>query len=108
GVGVAEIAERSPFAAPVADLAGDDQPLLVELNRLARLAQGGVGVAEIAERSPFAAPVADLAADDQRLLVLLNRLARLAQVGVGQAEIAERCPSPRRSPISRLMTSACS
>ncbi len=35
--------------------------LLVELNRLARLAEVGVGDAEVAQRSPFAAPVADLA-----------------------------------------------
>ncbi|MCS6911581.1 MAG: hypothetical protein NZM11_13580, partial [Anaerolineales bacterium] len=64
--------------------------MLVILNGLARLAQGGVGVAEIAEVLTFRALIADLTADDQCLLVILNGLARLAQGGVGVAEIAER------------------
>ena len=38
--------------------------LLVELNRLARLAEVGVGVAEVAEGVAFAAPVTDFALDD--------------------------------------------
>jgi hypothetical protein len=49
----AEIAEAVAFAAPVADLAGDDETLLEELDSLARVTQVGVCEAEIAEGTAF-------------------------------------------------------
>ena len=49
GVGDAEVAQGAALAASVADLAGDDRRLFVELNGLARLAEVGVGDAEVAQ-----------------------------------------------------------
>ena len=66
------------LAAPVADLAGDDQALLVELDGRARLAEVGVGDAEVAQGVALAAPVADLAGDDQPLLVELDGALRVS------------------------------
>ena len=62
GVGVAEVAQVLSLSASVADLAGDDQCLLVELDGLAGVAEGGVGEAEIAQGVALAAAVADLMA----------------------------------------------
>ena len=77
------------LAAAVADLAGDGQRLLVELDGLARLAQGGVGNAQVAERGAFAAAVADLAGDRPAPARSTRWPCGLAQGGVGNAQVAE-------------------
>ena len=75
---------RSPISRAIARL------LLVELDRLARLAEIGPGDAQIAQRVALATPVADLTRDREALLVELDRLARLAEIRPGDAQIAER------------------
>ena len=108
-VGEAQIPTGDRFPAAVADLTRNHQPLLVELDGAAGLAQVRVGIAQVAQRIAFPAAVADLTRDHQLLLVELDGAAGLAQVGVGQCPgCPAHCPSPRRSPISRAMTSACS
>ena len=66
--GQTRVKECVAFAPAVADLAGDGQLLLVELDGAARLAQVRVGQAEAAQRAAFAPAVADLAGDGQVLL----------------------------------------
>ena len=54
GVGVAQVAQRVALAFAVADLAGDGQVLLVELDGPLRLTQGGAGEAQVAQRAALA------------------------------------------------------
>ena len=108
-VGMAQVAQRIAFPAAVADLTHNDQLLLVQLDGAAGLAQGSVGNAQVAQRSPFPAAVADLTRNDQ----LPARTARWRGGSrPGQRRPVPRLPSalpsPRRSPISRAMTSSCS
>ena len=61
-VGRAQIPGGVRLSSPVSDLAGDFEPLLVELDRLPGLAEVGVGGAQVAEGVAFASPVAQLSA----------------------------------------------
>ena len=61
----------------VADVAIDDQSLLVELDGPPRLPLGRVRQAQIAEIFPLIAAVADVAGDGQGLLVKLDGPPRL-------------------------------
>ena len=65
--------------------------------------------AQVAQtRLPSLAAVADLPADQQGLLVVLDGPPHLAQGRIRIAQVAQLFPSPRRSPISRLISKACS
>src|SRR2546428_81369 len=68
GIGDAEIAERIALAAPVADLARDDQGLLIIVDRRPGLAKVLIGEAGIAEPIALAAPVAGRVAALERRL----------------------------------------
>ena len=89
GVAVAEVAQVGGFALPVADLPGDGQRLLVELDRALRSGPGRSSSCRGCPGGGFALPVADLPGDGQRLLVELDRPPDLAQVGVAVAEVAQ-------------------
>ena len=105
----AQVPKRVSFSPPVANLAGDGEMLLVELDGAAGLAQIRVGVAQVAQDASFSSPVANLAGDDELLLVELDGAAGLAQSCVGNAQVAQRVllpPAGRRS--REQWPSACS
>ena len=75
------------FALPVADLPGDGQRLLVQLDRPLGLPEVGVAEAEVAQDVGFALPVADLPGDGQGLLVQLDGPRVVPEAGVAGAEV---------------------
>jgi hypothetical protein len=84
------------------------QRLFIEFDGFAGVAQGEVGIPQIAEGIAFAAAVADFPRNRQRLFIEFDGFAGVAQGGIGKPQIAEPLPSPRRSPISGAIASACS
>ena len=94
-VSIAEVAEGSSLTLSVADLAGDRQPRVVELDRLSQVSEIGISVSEITERNTLATSVTDLAGYRQLCLVERDRLVRVAETGMGEAETAKViCFSP--------------
>ncbi len=61
--GTAFTRRASFFVASVADFAGDDERLLIEVDGLGGVAQVGVGIAEISEGVAFVAAVTNLAGE---------------------------------------------
>ena len=78
------------LAAPVADLAGNRELLLVQLDRAAGLAQSGISEPHVSQRSTLAVPVADRAGNREKLLVQLDRAAGLAQIGISEPHVSQR------------------
>src|SRR5947209_5725839 len=87
-----------PFAAPVADLAGYDKALLVELDGAARLAQICVGNAQVAQRASFSAAVFQPAGGSQRGFeptdLFPRMLAQREQVNPGVRVVTAQCRRP--------------
>ena len=77
------------FRVAVADLAGDGQRLLVQLESPGDLAELEVAVAETAQDARLAPPIADLPGDGQRLLVQLDCPGGLAEVGEAGGETVQ-------------------
>ena len=92
----------------VLDLHGDSPCTGEAIERSRRIILIQASKSLVGEVQRFVIAVADLPGDGQRLLVELDGAARLPQGGVGVPQVAQLMPSPRRSPISRLMASACS
>ena len=88
--GPGKIAQRHPFAPPVADLLGDGQGLLVVLDGLLWFTQVRIGQAQVAHPGPLLPPVPDLFCDRQRALVILDRRLRVAQGEVDVAQAAQQ------------------
>src|SRR5262245_15287422 len=88
------------LAAPVADLAGNREKLLVELNSAPGLAQLSVCGPHVSQRSALAALVADLAGNRELLLVELDSAPGLAQRSVCGPYVSQR--SALAAPVAHL------
>jgi len=72
---------------------------------LAGSPQFSVGQARFPRAAALPAPVADLTENDQRPARSTERLPHLAQVCVAHAQVAQGLALPRRSPLSRAISS---
>ena len=93
----------------VPHLASQRQRLLVVVQRLLLLPQGGVDRADVVEGGGLARLVPHLALKRQRLLVVAQRLLLLPQVGIDRADVGEGGRLARLVPHLALISgSACS
>ena len=100
--------EAVALATLVADFSKNDQHLLVVLDGLANLTQGEVRIAQVPEAVALAASVAD----SREMTSACSWYLMASRTSPREKYVLPRfprwLPSPRRSPISREMTSACS
>src|SRR5262245_2538392 len=86
---LAQVAERDPFAMPVADRHGDVQILLMAGERLVKLAEFGIDQTEVPKRDAGTVLIVSLLADRQILAVAGARFIKASLILVDVAEVAE-------------------